>query len=154
MPSNYNDGYNNRNLYDRNRGYSYQKRDLDECVREGFLEKENGIIKNTFLFSDTAKNVAELLQKTNMKTTQVRKFYDEFVHYADVVGDKNENIDRYLPAINMIYAKVCYAKTKPTSKVHQAFVDFIKLLIDEINKTKDLANAKLFFESVYAFLDL
>lgn len=94
--------------------------------------------------------------------SQTRKFYDEFIHYRDMVktlrnsslGDTSVNksailFKNTLPLIKMINAKAAYAKAR--GKVTDSFVKMYKDVIECIRKEDDLERAATFLEAFMAY---
>jgi CRISPR-associated protein Csm2 len=66
------------------------------------------------LYASTAEELAKLIansanHSTN-KGTQLRRFYDEVCYWQDQTRRHPEKFDEYLPFIQMIRARVAYAK--------------------------------------------
>ena len=83
------------------------------------------------------------------KSTQLRRFYDELVLWAERVGTSDEAYKNAEPFIYMIKSKVSYAKGRKT--VDGVFLKFMNTLIDQIKDKQTLKNAKLFMEAVMGF---
>lgn len=123
------------------------------------------------LFSDIAKEKAfEIFQggldqrgtQTKNKSTQLRKFYDELVMWADKVhaairlepGQKGAAVreERYrqsAPFIKMLNAKVAYAKGR--NHVDESFEAMFSHCIKCITDADSLKHAKLFMEAFMGF---
>ena len=123
------------------------------------------------LFSEVAKEKAsEIFQagldqrgnQSKNKSTQLRKFYDELVMWADKVqtvvklepGQKSSAVreDRYrqsAPFIKMMNAKVAYAKGR--GHVDESFEAMFSHCIKTISDAETLKHAKLFMEAFMGF---
>lgn len=108
---------------------------------------------NSNLFSDLAEKLIKEISRNSRgetnKTTQLRKFYDELVMWADKVGEDKDSFKKAEPFIQMIRAKAAYAKGRK-------YIDynFYSILDDLIRKIKDplsLQHAKLFFEAMLGY---
>lgn len=106
---------------------------------------------NAKLFSDTAMAVAKKISsKGNVNSyTQLRKFYDELVLWQSKIGSNKELFAQSEPFIQMIRAKVAYAKGR--KYIDDCFKVMMDNLIKQINSPETLSNAKLFFEAVLGF---
>ena len=88
-------------------------------------------------------------KKDPIKTTQMRKFYDQVLSkYNEVKIDKKE-FDEVLPFVKMINSKVEYAYSREL--VSKSFRKMMITSIEQINDEKKLENFKLFFEAVIGF---
>ncbi|MBH2042549.1 MAG: type III-A CRISPR-associated protein Csm2 [Comamonadaceae bacterium] len=123
------------------------------------------------LFSEVAKEKAfEIFQggldprgnQSRNKSTQLRKFYDELVMWADKVqtvvklepGQKSSDVreERYrqsAPFIKMMNAKVAYAKGR--GHVDESFEAMFSHCIKTISNAETLKHAKLFMEAFMGF---
>jgi CRISPR-associated protein Csm2 len=110
---------------------------------------------NQELFNTVAENYANKIGD-GVKNTQIRKFYDYVLEYAE----KSRNItnDEFksdiLPFIKMLNSKVAYASTRSSGGgklVNEAFVNMIKDCVSAVQEKEDLTNFKLFFEAVIGF---
>lgn len=101
-------------------------------------------------------------QQEKNKSTQLRKFYDELVMWADKVqtvvklepGQKNRDVreERYrqsVPFIKMMNAKVAYAKGR--GHVDESFEAMFSHCIKAISDAETLKHAKLFMEAFMGF---
>ena len=106
------------------------------------------------IFSDTARNAAELISqnKDKNKSTQLRKFYDELAMWHDKVfqaASREEAYQNAAPFIQMLRAKAAYSKGR--SHVDDNFIAVFNQIIGQIHNADTLKNAKLFFEAVLGF---
>lgn len=123
------------------------------------------------LFSEVAKEKAfEIFQggldqrgnQSKNKSTQLRKFYDELVMWADKVqtvvklepGQKSSDVreERYrqsAPFIKMMNAKVAYAKGR--GHIDESFEAMFSHCIKAISDAETLKHAKLFMEAFMGF---
>lgn len=124
-----------------------------------FWKDREGKIVNPELFSTVANALAEKFHEEgkrarNNKRTQIRKFYDEIYEYKTRLKSLNEQerqreFELTLPYLNMIIAKVAYAKGRKL--VTDSFVDFIKKGITSIKTPDDLFVFADLFESIMGF---
>ncbi len=124
-----------------------------------FWKDRDRKIVNPDLFSTIAEKLAKMFheegknQKRN-KRSQLRKFYDEIYEYKETLKSLNEQerqekFELILPYLNMIIAKVAYAKGRKL--VTESFVDFIKNGITNIKTPDDLFVFADLFESIMGF---
>jgi CRISPR-associated protein Csm2 len=106
------------------------------------------------LFSDIAERVAqevspggERAQKN--KPSQLRRFYDEFLLLQQRVGRDEQRFKQTEPFIQMLKAKVAYAKGR--EKVDVNFEAVLKHVIDNCGDAASLLNGKYFLEAFMAF---
>ncbi|WP_043702719.1 type III-A CRISPR-associated protein Csm2 [Tepidimonas taiwanensis] len=108
---------------------------------------------NPQLFSDVAERIAQAVaagaSTTKNKSSQLRRFYDEFVMWQEKVGNSEERFQHYLPFVMMLKAKVAYAKGR--DHVDQNFEAFLRHLLDQCTSAERLRLGKLFFEAFMAF---
>ena len=110
------------------------------------------------LFSDVARQAAEACpskRNDQNKTTQLRRFYDELVMWHDKVfsaktlEEQQKNLYKYLPYIQMLRAKVAYAKGRDL--VDMNFYELFDNLIKQITTLETLKTARLFFEAFLGY---
>ena len=98
------------------------------------------------------KFVAARFGATN-RSTQIRRFYDEVIRYADrhpaAAGGDPEAFRRDLPFIRMICARAAYAKSR--GLVDDSFVAFLQKGLRAVNSPGELANFRALFEAIIAF---
>lgn len=107
---------------------------------------------NVDLFSEKAEGLSKEIaqdRKTKTSNSQVRKFYDEIVHYRDIVRSDKNTFNAVLPLVRMLSAKVVYANAR--KKVSDEFRDMIKDLVIQINEVDDLEIATTFFEAFVGY---
>ena len=118
--------------------------DLDQPSADLFDKVAEGIATGFVL--------ARVDNKTN-KTSQIRRFYDEVIRFADrhpgTAGADQESFLRDLPFIRMICARAAYAKSR--GLVDGSFVEFMQKGIRAISSPRELANFRALFEAVIAF---
>lgn len=86
----------------------------------------------------------------NMRT-QIRKFYDETLHYS-IRATNTANPEPWEiihPYINMLIAKAAYAEGR--EKVSSYFTEFIRNSINQIRDPQDLLVFSNFFEAFMGF---
>lgn len=106
------------------------------------------------LYSNIAENCAievakQIGGRDVNKGTQLRRFYDELVMLQGKVGKSEERFTAQAPFVQMLKAKVAYAKGR--KKVDANFDCFMRHIVDEATDHKKLAQAKLFMEAFMAF---
>lgn len=105
------------------------------------------------LYSDIAENAAKTVgvgpRYNKNKATQLRRFYDELVMLQEKVGSDKSRFDQQRPFIQMLKAKVAYAKGR--DKVDENFEKLLRRVVDEVSDPETLRQAKLFMEAFMAF---
>ncbi|MCX7983016.1 MAG: type III-A CRISPR-associated protein Csm2 [Syntrophales bacterium] len=120
---------------------------------EFYKDRKNKIV-NVKLYSDEAEKWARRIhesgeQRSN-KRSQIRKFYDEVVRYNEIVKKKPEEWPTIQPFVNMIIAKVVYARGR-NNLVTDDFVKLIKGCIGQVEDPRDLDVFANFFEAFMGF---
>jgi CRISPR-associated protein Csm2 len=116
-------------------------------------DKSNRLI-DPLLFSQTAEKFAEQMSreadrgKVN-KRTQLRKFYEEVLNFRDMAQKKPGDWHSILPLVQMITAKVAYAKGRKL--VSDGFVSFVRSGVNQVKDPEDLNVFATFFEAFMAF---
>jgi CRISPR-associated protein Csm2 len=105
------------------------------------------------LYSDVAQKAAEDVspgrRATKNKPTQLRRFYDELIMMQEKVGSDQFRFDQQVPFIQMLKAKVVYAKGR--EKVDENFEKLLRHVVDQVRDPDTLKQAKLFMEAFMAF---
>lgn len=108
------------------------------------------------LFSDTASRAAYACAagRDKNKTTQLRRFYDELVLWDDKVDaaktdKRDERFNDLLPYIQMLRAKVAYAKWR--NLVDDNFKTLFDRLIQQVKSKETLKTARLFMEAFMGY---
>jgi CRISPR-associated protein Csm2 len=104
------------------------------------------------LYSDIAEQNARLVASADTnknKPSQLRRFYDELVMLQHKVGSSGERFDEQQPFIQMLKAKVAYAKGR--EKVDDNFAFLLGRVVDESKDPGRLKQARLFMEAFMAF---
>lgn len=105
------------------------------------------------LYSDVAQRAAEAVspgpRAQKNKSTQLRRFYDELVMLQEKVGSDATQFAQQAPFIQMLKAKVAYAKGR--DKVDENFERLLRHIVDEAKDAAALKQAKLFMEAFMAF---
>jgi CRISPR-associated protein Csm2 len=124
-----------------------------------FWEDEQKGIINPKLFSDKAKEIAEIFKEERKdpksrkdndkinKTTQIRKFYDELLRIRGLIKSEDD-FKKQLAYIYMIKAKVAYSKGRKL--VSDAFYNFINIL-DKVNTLQDFDIFLNLYEAIIAY---
>lgn len=125
------------------------------------LRKVNLAVPTVDLFDGIAERVAQGIAEEGdgkkNKSTQVRKFYDEFELWNQRIQEANNpqaKLNENLPYIMMLRAKCANAANKKNPLISRGFVAFITKCLSDTRDTPTpatLMNAKLFFECVVAF---
>lgn len=103
------------------------------------------------LFSRVAKQTAETIatnRRTN-KPTQLRKFYDEIVMWETRISANPDSFKESLPFIQMINAKVAYAKGRKL--VDNNYLKLMHHCLDQVDSAETMRNFKLFIEAFMGF---
>lgn len=106
------------------------------------------------LYSDiaeaAARSVGEQLGGRDVnKASQLRRFYDEFCMLQAKVGADGERFRAAEPFVQMLKAKVAYAKGR--KKVDGNFEKLLRHVVDEVKDCATFRQAKLFMEAFMAF---
>jgi CRISPR-associated protein Csm2 len=105
------------------------------------------------LYSDiaeeTAKAIAQGAGRDGNKPSQLRRFYDELVALQDKVRRSHERFEQHRPFIQMLKAKVAYARGR--NKVDPNFVLMLGRVVDQADDPDKLKQARLFMEAFMAF---
>jgi CRISPR-associated protein Csm2 len=106
------------------------------------------------LYSDIAEAAARAVGEAGKsrdvnKSTQLRRFYDELVMLQERVGPDAKRFEAQAPFIQMLKAKVAYAKGR--RKVDANFDKLLRKIVDEVKDASTLRQAKLFMEAFMAF---
>jgi len=111
---------------------------------------------NTELFDKVALEWATKIG-SGVKNTQIRKFYDYVLEYAEQakrLQSNDEFTGEILPFIKMLNSKVAYASSRTSGGgkiVNDAFVQMVQECVQAVKTKEDLTNFKLFFEAVIGF---
>jgi len=118
------------------------------------LKKTDGNV-DYLIFSEGAEKWAEYIHKqggrNKNKSSQLRKFYDEFVklNQRSAAYSDNDWQKVILPQLHMLIPKVVYAGGRKL--VTTEFEDFIKQLVNQVKSKQDLKIATNFFEAFVGF---
>jgi len=111
------------------------------------------------LFSSQAERFAKKMaddhdhsRRKSNKRTQVRKFFDEVVHLDMTAKSRPDDWPSILPLVHMMTAKAAYAKGR--GLVSDAFLEFIKQSVEQVQSPKDLSLFATFFEAFIGFYRL
>lgn len=110
------------------------------------------------LFTENAEKIANDLVKnggdSNISTTQIRKFYNDFQVLkakADTKRDENEFKEDILPLIYLSKAKLAYAYGKDNGKISKEFVDSLNKYIDMIETKDDFETFMNFYQALIGY---
>lgn len=118
------------------------------------LKNPDGTINAQIFSKDAekwAKAVHESGARSKNKSSQLRKFYDEFFKLnqrSSAYSDK-EWARVILPQVHMLVPKVVYAKGR--NLITKEFEQFIRGLVNQIQTKQDLKLAVDFFEAFIGF---
>lgn len=108
------------------------------------------------LYSDIAEEAAKCVGEAaraargaKNKPSQLRRFYDELVMLHDKVGSNKERFEQQEPFVQMMKAKVAYAKGR--DKVDENFEKLLRHVVDQVKDVGTLRQTKLFMEAFMAF---
>ncbi len=126
--------------------------------RDYFLDKDKNIVKED-LFTSCADEIAKSFKfdKPPMKSSQVRKFYDEILRRKMIIEletdekKKKEAFLKQLPYIRMIISKAVYANNRKQPTVNNNFKKFIENNIGNIKEYKEFEVFCDLFEAVVAY---
>jgi CRISPR-associated protein Csm2 len=106
------------------------------------------------LYSDIAEKAAKTVagdnpRSQNNKPSQLRRFYDELVMLQGKVGSSPQHFEQQHPFIQMLKAKVAYARGR--DKVDENFASLLRHIVDQAKDQTTLKQARLFMEAFMAF---
>ena len=106
------------------------------------------------LYSDVAERDAqkkwpESTRNPRNKPAQLRRFYDEFVLLHDKVVREQAKFEEQRPFIQMLKAKVAYAKGR--DKVDDNYRSLLCRVVDQTVDVETLGQARLFMEAFMAY---
>ena len=110
---------------------------------------------NPKLYSDIAERAAKAVageqgrRNQRNRPAQLRRFYDELVALQDKVRGDKGRFDEHLPFVQMLKAKVAYAKGR--EKVDEQFEALLNQVVDQAADPDKLKQARLFMEAFMAF---
>jgi len=113
-------------------------------------DKPNNIINENLLSSiaeEIAKKIYKEAQSGTNKPNQIRKFYDEILHFHTKIKADPAKFSALLPYIKMLNSKVAYAHGR--GLIGNEFKDFINKGIQKIKDQKDF---EVFVNLFEAFL--
>uniref|UniRef100_A0A7C4UBY4 CRISPR system Cms protein Csm2 n=1 Tax=candidate division WOR-3 bacterium TaxID=2052148 RepID=A0A7C4UBY4_UNCW3 len=120
-----------------------------------FRDKEGNLTKE--LLYEKAKKTAEYFEKSNLTTSQLRKFYNEVKSLEAKIeateGNDDEKYKKNEALIYMLISKVNYSYNRDKSKV-EALKDFIEEMVPKIKNLQDFKDFAKFFEAIVGFADL
>ena len=101
-------------------------------------------------FDGHARNAALAVARDTRRnrTSQLRRFYDEFIHWDEKCRD-DASVHENLPMIRMLRAKVVYSRAR--EHVDETYEQLVSHLLDRIEDRKTLRNARLFMEAFTGF---
>jgi CRISPR-associated protein Csm2 len=118
-----------------------------------FSEVAFGLKIDSTLYSDIAEAAATRVagepRNPRNKPSQLRRFYDELVALTDKVGSDAQEFEKQRPFIQMLKAKVAYAKGR--DKVDDNFRALLCRVVDQAVNVDTLRQARLFMEAFMAY---
>ncbi len=139
--------------------------ELIDWDNKKWKEKENGdfIFDLKSITSKTFDITAEKWSKVianvdrGVEKNQLRNFYDKVLELEErAINTSDENSEfqtTVLPFIKMLNSKVTYAKNKQQGSVNQAFVEFMRESIGQIDNKESFQNFKFLFEAIIGFYE-
>jgi CRISPR-associated protein Csm2 len=146
--------------------YKKEKEERREFFHNiSFRDKEGNLTKE--LLYEKAKKTAEYFEKSNLTTSQLRKFYNEVKSLEAKIeatkGDDDEKYKKNEALIYMLISKVNYSYNRDkvydkkiddyVSKI-AALKDFIEEMVPKIKNLQDFKDFAKFFEAIVGFADL
>lgn len=103
------------------------------------------------LYSDIAEKAAKTVagDKRKNKPSQLRRFYDELLALQEKIGSDSDRFTQQLPFIQMLKAKVAYAKGR--DKVDDNYQELLCRVVDQTVDVDTLRQARFFMEAFMAF---
>ena len=118
---------------------------------EFWADRERKIV-NPDLFVSIAYTYSEKISnddKKKNKRSQIRKFYDEVIHYYDLLKGNKEIFPQLLPYIKLLRAKVYYSLGRGHITDH--FKNMIENCLNQIQTYEDFEVFKNFFEAFMGY---
>ena len=112
-----------------------------------YADSGKNIIKKELL-TDKACQQARTLVQDRLKSSQLRKYFNEVRSLEIQVKAKDYPVVE--PLIKMMKSKVAYGM-RSTTRLPESFKGFINSAIDEINDKKDFIAFVKYFEAVVGF---
>lgn len=126
---------------------------LPQPSANSFSEVAFGSSIDPKLYSDIAEaaatKVAGESRNSQNKPSQLRRFYDELVALTDKVRFDAQEFEKQRPFIQMLKAKVAYAKGR--DKVDENFRALLCRVVDQTVDVETLRQARLFMEAFMAY---
>ncbi|PIE68204.1 MAG: type III-A CRISPR-associated protein Csm2 [Deltaproteobacteria bacterium] len=86
------------------------------------------------------------------KRTQIRKFFDEVVYLDMTAKSRPDDWPSISPLVHMMTAKAAYARGRDL--VSDAFLQFIRQSVEQVDDPEDLSVFATFFEAFIGFYRL
>ncbi len=125
---------------------NYKNYPNPEIPMEDFYKDTEKKILNTKLLDSVAFEIAKILNKGNLSTTQIRRYYNEIKTLEKIFILKNENWEEIEPFVKMVKSKAYYGKDKIGN-----LSKFLKIYIDKIEDGKDFKAFCKLFEAVIGY---
>jgi len=119
-------------------------------------DKNNNILKREILTTE-AKKLADTFigqndRKPLLKSTQLRKFYNEFKYFEKKLEDKEfNNFNEIKPLIKMMESKAEYASNAKKVRIPLQFKSFIVSNVRKIEDEFDFKGFLKHFEAILGF---
>ena len=110
---------------------------------------------NPDLFDGLAQEAAQRVSrspKSENKSTQLRRFYDEIVLWDTRVAQQPAKFDEFLPLIRMLNAKAAYAQGRKL--VDATFVGLLRETLHQVKDPESMTTCKRFWEGFMGFYKL
>lgn len=105
------------------------------------------------LYSDIAEEAAKAVagdkRGSKNKPSQLRRFYDELLALQEKIGSDGDRFKQQLPFIQMLKAKVAYAKGR--EKVDDNYQALLCRVVDQAVDVDTLRQARFFMEAFMAY---
>ena len=118
-----------------------------------FLFDLKNITEKTFDITAQKWSLVIANADRGVEKNQLRNFYDMVLKLYEKAQNANndEFKKKVLPFIKMLNSKVAYAKNKQQGSVNQAFVEFMKYSLNQIDDFESFENFKYLFEAMIGF---
>ena len=124
------------------------------CRKIALVPREGGALAPD-LFDGTAEEAAKIVADEKTKPTQLRRFYDELLHWDEMVNGggrecAGDRLREQLPFIRMMNAKAAYANGR--NLVGASFAELLRTCLAQVDDNPQaLRHCRLFFEAFMGF---
>jgi len=121
-----------------------------------YLDQEKKKLNPQWFESEAERWVGKLMEKrqrgTELKLTQLRKFYNEILVLDEKRKNKKGKFDLILPYVKMLKSKAAYSYSGgKNSKIPENFKLFLYSMVDQVKTEEDFVAFKLIFEAIVGF---